>query len=424
MVTINKCCKNKMLSQNLVLRPIKYIVVYLLLTVLIFCIMYSKEIGLANTLFTTMICLIFFISFVLGFSFGRDVPKSKNCSYQNWNTKSAFRKVQLVFLLCCIVNIIVCIVNVFSFYPNVKTALDYLLSPGKAYEYVKHLRYNGINNGNIELKSSIGRVLTLCTFSKYIVFSFLCLYWKNFSFTNKVIGIISCVIYLMQSFLIGAMINVAVMVFSMIPFALSGRKKKSLKDKIFIIFIAIVFFVCLCFFLGNRFVDAESGFGNVVSKGFEEMMFYVSHGYVGLTYALELPYVPTMGQTTFYGLFRKLNSLLGITSTWESSYLIRSQEMNGWNALSVWSTVFPWFASDFSFLLVPIIMFLIGKVGRYLWIDYLITRNPFAFLMVGQFFIFSFMIPANNQLFHTWANAIGTIIMVAMYFISKVKIKR
>lgn len=423
MLTINKCCKNDMLPKNLVLRPIKCIAVYLLLTVLIFCMMYSKEIGIINTLFTTMICLVFFISFVLGFSSGHDVTESEYSRCKNRNKEASFRKIQLIFLLCCILNIIISIVNVFSFYPSVKIAVDYIFSPGKAYEYVKHLRYNGIDNGNIELNSSIGRILTICTFSKYIVFSFLCLYWKDFGFVNKVIGIISCAIYLMQSFLMGAMINIAVMVFSVIPLFLRGKEKKSFKKKILIILIAVVFFVCLCFFLGNRFVDTESGFWNVVSRGFNEMMFYVSHGYVGLTYTLELPYVSTMGQTTFYGLSRKLNSLLGISSTWGSSYLVRSQEVSGWNALSVWSTVFPWFASDFSFLLIPIIMFLIGKIGRYLWIDFLTTRNPFAFLMIGQFFVFSFMIPANNQLFHTWANAIGTIIMICMYIISKVKIE-
>lgn len=419
---MKKCYKSDFLSNSVLLRPIRLVMGYLLFTLLVFCCMYTNEIGGLNVLHTSVICIVFFISFFLGYA-----TKSRKCiqfDKQNfWRSTRELKKTKCLFLVCCVLNIIICIVNIFSFYPSVKVILKYLISPGEAYEYVKYLRNYDLDGGSFELSSGIGRLLTLCSFSKYIVFSFLLLYWKDYKKLSKIIGLLSCFIYIIQAFLMGAMINIAIMLFSTTPFFMLYRKKKKNKDVIAGIVFVIVICLCLCYFLGNRFVQSGMGFWNVVSKGFEEMMFYIAHGYVGLTYTFELPYISTLGQTTFYGIARKLNGLLGINSTWDMSYLVRNQQINGWNALSVWSTVFPWLASDFSYYLVPLIMFMMGKFGRMIWIDCVVEKNPYAIVMMGQFFIFSFMIPANNQLFHTWGNAVGALILLFMYLFSKVKIK-
>src|SRR5690606_14293097 len=136
--------------------------------------------------------------------------------------------------------------------------------------------------------------------------------------------------------------------------------------------------------LGNRGVfGSAEGIGSVAS-GINGLFYYVTHGYVGLAYSLELPFIPSFGQTSFRAFSSYFIDFFGVNNYWNFSYLVRNEIENGWPALQVWSTIFPWLASDFSFYIIPFIMFFLGKFLHNLWLDFIMNANPYVMLILGQ----------------------------------------
>jgi hypothetical protein len=63
----------------------------------------------------------------------------------------------------------------------------------------------------------------------------------------------------------------------------------------------------------------------------------------------------------------------------------------------MWSTVYPWWASDVSFPGTLLVVFVIGRLFALSWLDTLQGSNPFAVAMLAQFSIMIAYFPANNQ---------------------------
>jgi len=79
------------------------------------------------------------------------------------------------------------------------------------------------------------------------------------------------------------------------------------------------------------------------------------------------------------------------------SYPVRIEKY-GWDAQALWSSIYPWIASDVSFPGTLLIVFLIGRGFALCWLDTLRGENPFAVVLLSQFLIMLFYFPANNQL--------------------------
>jgi hypothetical protein len=344
--------------------------------------------------------------------------------YEVVNDKRLNRLV-LIFALC---TIAVSINNVLPYYNNFSEIQALIRNPGKAYEYVKFINRNNLvdNNGGI-LGSIIGIILNILTFTRYFLFAFVILYWRKLSRKIKWFSLLAIAIFLLHAFLIGAMVNIGLVFFSMLPplfLLLTGyrnssvnQKSTSKKGRLLLLSISAVLLSLLIYFMGSRDVFAleDSTESSLFMSGILGLLYYISHGYVGLSGCLSLPFVCTFGQTTFHGLADTLQPYLGYTNLFSDSYLARNQAATGWSALHLWSTIFPWLASDFSFVLVPVIMFFMGLLLRKAWQASLDTRNPYAIVWCGQLLIFCFMIPANNQLFHTFGNSMSTLVILFLY---------
>ena len=64
-------------------------------------------------------------------------------------------------------------------------------------------------------------------------------------------------------------------------------------------------------------------------------------------------------------------------------------------------------------------MMFISNQFSIIWNKTIRTGNPYGYLLLGQFFIFWFMVPANNQLFHTIGNSASFILILYLYLKSK-----
>jgi len=124
---------------------------------------------------------------------------------------------------------------------------------------------------------------------------------------------------------------------------------------------------------------------------------YVTHGYQALSLALQEPFVPMFGIGSSMFLTRQVSRVTGNALLGEMSYPARI-EKHGWDALRLWSSIYPWIASDVSFPGTILVLFLIGRLFALSWLDTLRGTNPFAVVIFAQFLIMLFYFPANNQL--------------------------
>lgn len=312
-------------------------------------------------------------------------------------------------------------VNITTFYSSVSEIMNLILQPGTAYEHVKFLIRNGQVN-EPSLGGLYGPVITMLSFTKYLLFGWTVLYWSSLPKSVRAIALSSMFYYLLQVVLIGAMVNIATVAISTLVVVSAKSSLGDKKHKRRILTLGFVFaalaLILLSFFRGAREEQAVS-FVDRLLIGFDGLIYYVSHGYVGLGFSFQQPFVFTNGETIFYGFSRLFTETLS-----PDSYLVRSQEVTGWSATQLWSTAVPWLASDITFIGVPIVLLLAGIWAGRLWKKSISNLDPFALLVLGQISIAIFFFPANNHLFQTFANASGFTLIILMYFLSYIRSRR
>ncbi len=126
------------------------------------------------------------------------------------------------------------------------------------------------------------------------------------------------------------------------------------------------------------------------------MDIYLTSGYYAVSLSLHEPYVPMFGIGNSTFLSRQTARFIGDSGVPNRSYPVRIEKY-GWDSVGLWSTIYPWIASDVSFPGTILIVYLIGKLFALSWLDTL-AGNPFAVVLFAQFLIMLFYFPANNQL--------------------------
>ena len=127
------------------------------------------------------------------------------------------------------------------------------------------------------------------------------------------------------------------------------------------------------------------------------LSFYWTHGYVGLSECLELPFEWScgVGHSTF--LMRYAGQFIADPEYFfDRCYPIRLEKVTGYSATNHWHTIYPWLASDFTFpgavLMIGVLAFVLARA----WQDCLIGVNPFAIGVLSQMLLMFYYIPANN----------------------------
>lgn len=143
---------------------------------------------------------------------------------------------------------------------------------------------------------------------------------------------------------------------------------------------------------------------------------YVSHGYTGLAYAMELPYENTYGIGVSRALTDYANQYLDIDVS-KQTFNARIQSYYGWPNGSLWPTAYTWIANSVSFWLVPLIIFLYGFFMASVEYRYIQERDIYSLALFCQLFIGAIYLPANAQLVQSkpslWALALLLIIYYA-----------
>ena len=145
-----------------------------------------------------------------------------------------------------------------------------------------------------------------------------------------------------------------------------------------------------------RDMDPETQQGSI------SLISYLTQGYYGLSLCMEKPFVPMCGIGHSMFLTHNVAKLTGYSSLEELSYAARLLTENdpGWSYS--WTTIYPWIASDVSFVLTPFVVFVIGRGFGLTWLDSIGGENPFAPIALANLVNMLVFFPAHN-----WALAGG-----------------
>lgn len=145
---------------------------------------------------------------------------------------------------------------------------------------------------------------------------------------------------------------------------------------------------------------------------------YFTQGFYGLSLSFQMPFKWTYG----LGSTRGLNSIISqvfpfIPSMTEYTYPVRAGEVFNFDGLANWYGIFPWLASDFTFIGTLFYMGAVGWLYMRCWIQSVKHENPIAFTLLVLLNIQYIFIIANNQLFVQRGEALATVVIVVIYFI-------
>lgn len=125
---------------------------------------------------------------------------------------------------------------------------------------------------------------------------------------------------------------------------------------------------------------------------------YISGGYYGLSLCLSLPFQWTYGLGHSYSLAVIMNRFLGLPFLFNDNYTMRMEEVYGWPAMQKWHTIFPYFASDLTFLGTLVFFFIIAVIYATAYVESVKYQNPVSLMLYTFLNIMLIFVPANNQL--------------------------
>jgi hypothetical protein len=148
--------------------------------------------------------------------------------------------------------------------------------------------------------------------------------------------------------------------------------------------------------------------------GFSMITSYAAQGYYGLSLLLEQPFRFSFGVGHSPALTLFFDGIFGGDSAYQNTYMSMLPGL-GWDDKYVWSSVYPWLASDISFYLVPFLMFLIAFFYGRVWVEAVRKNDDSAAILFCFLSIFFLYIPANNQLAQTLDSYLGFLFWLVIY---------
>ncbi|MFI2711451.1 hypothetical protein ACH495_15125 [Micromonospora sp. NPDC018662] len=163
----------------------------------------------------------------------------------------------------------------------------------------------------------------------------------------------------------------------------------------------------------------ERAVGPDTAEGVAALIGYPTHGYLGLSYNLRLPFEWSRGLGSAPAATMLAEDAVGVDPTAHPTYPDRTEEATGWPARLYWATIYPWLASDLTFVGAALFMGLVGWLFASSWCAALTTRRVVPTVIFGQVCILIVYVPANNQLGMAPESVVGIVTLLALYLIQR-----
>lgn len=148
------------------------------------------------------------------------------------------------------------------------------------------------------------------------------------------------------------------------------------------------------------------------------LLSYFTQGFYGLSLAFQVPFEWTF----MLGSVRGLNSIISqiftvIPDMVEFTYPLRAGLKFGVDGLANWYSIFPWLASDLTFVGALVYMAFVAWLFMKCWVQSVEYDNPIAFTFLVLLMIQYIFVIANNQLFVQRGESLATICLLVIYFV-------
>lgn len=304
--------------------------------------------------------------------------------------------------------------------------------------------YDQKNLGGFADRNIFRQIDTFTTFLYIISVCGILYYWEKVNKRVRLIMIINILLtFLYTTLYIGdqkPFMDVMIYIISavLITKIKKGKKVVSFKNIIIFIFLsvtAILFFSTVVINRRLLWGSAQStSIGNFITINLKHpllglfseklryqigfFLIYPTMGWYGLSLTLQLPFQ----WSYFLGSARGLNDILSqfmpnLPDMYNTTYLGRMELQFGYDGLSNWHTIFPWLASDFTFVGTLIFMGIVAHIYARSWKEAIENDNPISFIMVATLNIMYLYITANNQLFVQRGSTVATLVILGFWFL-------
>lgn len=410
-------------ARKIILAPVKYSVIYLVSTYLIFLIgplaQSSPDIATLSIFVFSTYGLFFGGYYLSTLGAERGVINSHKQDYGNSRTHLWMIWLGTAYFSIWGINMI----REFGG-GSLSEILEMIMSPGAAYKakfevFEQQIATNRVNR--------VTQILIIFSIIFGLFIPLITAAWPRVRRVNKILAVISIIIYTSAFLFIGTMKgvgDVALFIISGVSVRyaisiISGtaiRTQKAPRTGRAKLLVTIFMVAGFTYMVTNqmqraaefqisesRSVGNVSGtlldtlFGESIAYGIYATLAYPSHGYLGLSYNLEQPFIFSNGAGFSQAFESYRFQFLGGENNLYKTYPYRTEAKGDWPAGMYWSTIFPWLASDMSFYLVPFFMGFIGYLFGKSWIACLKSKALLPLAAFSQFIIMVAFIPANNQ---------------------------
>lgn len=294
-----------------------------------------------------------------------------------------------------------------------------VLSPGEAYKAKFAIAEGRFNS---QYSSTLGQVLVITSLFYAIFVPLVVAAWSSLPKVLRLFGLMGIAFYVVSFLAIGTLKGLGdVVLFVVAGASVAIAKRRVVSGAIIsrrriLITLALVGSAFLAYMLVSQVQRAEEfqiiespivgdvsqtfiakQFGHEAAYGLYTILAYPSHGYAGLAFNLEQPFVFSGGAGLSLAFESYRQQYFGSGDRRFLTYPFRTELATGWSAQMFWSTALPWLASDVSFFGVPFLLALIGFLYARLWLASLYGNNPLALGGLALMIMFIAFMPANNQ---------------------------
>jgi hypothetical protein len=161
--------------------------------------------------------------------------------------------------------------------------------------------------------------------------------------------------------------------------------------------------------------------GDDLAAGLTVTLSYPTHGYLGLSHNLSVPFKWTRGVGASPALGSYLDQYTDIDPRYSERYTARTEAATGWPDGMYWSTIFPWLASDLTYPGAVAFMALIGWFLAKFWLEAIRQRRILSMALFCQLALLIVFVPANNQLGQTRPALIAFVSLCALSVLDRVR---
>ena len=437
-----------MREKKLLSYPLTTTVVYLLATVFLFVFGPIKW-SVPSYPKVVIVLLIYILAFALGYLYRRNKILFRSNSTQLQELCDPDQKtfgilggldqryIVFIFTVSCLYSIVRCGIFLVHFYGGINFSALFQMNLTEA--YFDRLQSEVAGTWYILLLS-----LTHLLDTFWYILGIL--YFKKFHLGYKLLFLAALLMNVLLTANSGTMIDWAVFVFKLIPFFFIARykskysssaqqKKKNKRVGVVILVLAIAFVILFTTIQESRYqhlTGEELSYENddlvyfidevkpwpILNSIVYPVDFYITHGYCGMAHALELPAEFTYGIGFSRDFAKNVKAYTGLDVS-QKTYPQRLEDATGWDNGMYWPSAYTWFASDWTFWGIPLLMFLFGIFLCNVWYSALFENSIIATTLFSWLWIGIIFIPANNQLFQSFQMFMATVCLLVLYLFRK-----